>query len=252
MRKEQKVFLALLILAIILLTLLVIVYLKKRGEMKETGTSMPPSVSSSKIVWLSYGDSITDHGLWQPVILEHFNFRHIDAGISGSRVSGDWPYAFWHEERLAGIRSADPDLITIMGGTNDFYSDVPLGGEEQLSLPLEEKDKYTYLGAYSYLLESLFAWKEDLCIILITPPQNISKYVSDNRNALGLEIDRYAEACRVLASHYDLPLVDLFTLPYNADTLMADYSDGVHPNPGGAAKIADLVMDAFRAEGYEP
>lgn len=252
MKIQDRIFFILLILALVLLTALVLVYVAKRDRIIKAPPEMKPSIPSGQTVWLSYGDSITDHGLWQPIILKQFSFLHIDAGISGSRVSGDWPNAFWHDNRLARIRESDPDLITIMGGTNDFYSDVPMGGTEQLDLSLNDKDKRTYLGAYSYLIESLLEWKEGLNMILITPPPNLSKYDRDNQNSLGLTIDQYADACRTLAAHYQLPLVDLFSIPYDASTLMADYSDGIHPNHQGAAKIADLVMDAFRSEGYEP
>lgn len=253
MKKQDRLFFFLFILALLLLTALLIVYvtiLRQREDREQP--SRQATIPAPQSVWLSYGDSITDHGLWQPIVLEQLAFRHIDAGISGSRVSGSWPHAFWNEERLEAVRAADPDFITIMGGTNDFYSDVPLGGEEQFTLALEEKDLSSYLGAYSYLIENLLAWKSDLKLILITPPPNISKYVSDKQNLLGLTIDHYADACRRLADHYHLPLVDLYTIAYDRDTLMADYPDGVHPNPQGAAKIAELVVEAFRAQGVQP
>ena len=200
--------------------------------------------------WDSFGDSITDHGFWQPLVLQEIPLEHRDHGISGSCVCGPGINPFWSEERISALISDQPDIITIMGGTNDFFSAYPIGGEEELSLPLEGKNRNCFLGAYAYLVERLQAALPECKLFIMSTPQNYFDFQLKGAkpNQAGLKTADYAEACRKIAEHYGCGFIDVFGIPYKDDqAFMADHDDGIHPNGSGAAKIAALVSSAFQA-----
>lgn len=192
--------------------------------------------------WVSYGDSITDGGYWQPAVAEAFAFEHIEQGISGTCVAGRSPRPFWQAERMADILAQTPDLLTIMGGTNDFYSDIPLGSPAECDRPPAEKDVDSFYGAYSYLIESLLTRNPQLHIILMTTPLNDTWFAGQQTNGAGYTIMDYADATAQLAAHYQLPLVDLRELYASAELFQADYWDGIHPNLDGCAKISQILI----------
>ena len=137
-------------------------------------------------------------------------------------------------DRIGAIKSANPDLIVLMGGTNDTHLGVSFGEESQLTVPLEDKDKTTFYGAYSFLIETLLTWKPNLEIILMTP--------MDSNWDVANNYGDYAKAIRKIADHYSIPVADT-----NKDGTMisddfATYTeDGLHPNAQGGWVIANIV-----------
>lgn len=244
--KPDYVLMVLLAAAILLFLLLMAVLWLRMARGPEILTNVKPSYPEIGKRWLSYGDSITDHGFWQETVWRRYGLDHYDAGRGGTCVCGFGPNPFWSEARLNEIMQADPDLITIMGGTNDFLSAYPLGDDTQFDKAPEQKDIDTFIGAYSYIIEVLRNWKPNVQIVVMTTPNNFSSFQSDNKNNAGLTVADYAEACRQVAAHYGLICVDVFSIPYaDADAFYAEYTDGIHPNLQGAQKIGELVAQAI-------
>ena len=144
--------------------------------------------------------------------------------------------------------AADPDIVTILGGANDLAADIPIGDKSQLSALLSVKDKNTFIGAYSYIIETLLAWKPALRIVILgtTWAHMDGKDYSDT-----VTYTDYSNASRTVAEYYGLPFVDLhgncgfnqFTMedePYNIYS-----SDHIHPNDAGGKIIASLVDKVF-------
>lgn len=239
----------LLALALILFSILMGMLLTRKNPLPVPQRLQGPVELSGKS-WDSFGDSITDHGFWQPLVLQDIPLEHRDHGISGSCVCGPGLNPFWSEERITALIADQPDIITIMGGTNDFFSAYPIGGVEELSRPLEEKDRNSFLGAYAYLVERLQAALPECKIFIMSTPQNYFDFQlkGPEPNQAGLKTADYAKACRKIAEHYGCGFIDVFGIPYKDDqAFMADHDDGIHPNGSGAAKIAVLVSSAFQA-----
>lgn len=84
----------------------------------------------NKKIFVSYGDSITQLNLWQPHIVNELKLNHINLGIGGTRVAkidakgNIYENSYSEDERINNIPE-DTDLITIMGGANDFGSPYP-------------------------------------------------------------------------------------------------------------------------------
>lgn len=227
----------------LLLVALVVLWPMLRGEKP---LEMEPELDPATISWVSYGDSVTDHGFWQPLVLERYPFHHFDRGVSGSCVAGRAGLPFWSEERIQAVIDLKPDLITVMGGINDYYANHPLGDPGVLDASLEDKDLDTFYGAYAYLIERFQEALPEVRIFLMPNTLIYTHFEAQSENEIGLTIDDYASAARAVAEHYHLPVVDLDRIPYaNLDDFMADHDDGIHPNLTGAEKIAALVEAAF-------
>lgn len=139
------------------------------------------------------------------------------------------------------------DIIGIMGGTNDYWNNVPLG-------TIGSTDTTTFYGALEYLVSTFITYKPGVFLFLMTPPQ---AYRSESRldegyaafpypkNNLGLSLDDYCEAIRKVCAKYSLPCLDLqknsgmTPLIFTQDALY--YHDGVHFNAEGYSKIGNIV-----------
>ena len=237
-------FIALAILAVILLTVTIFL-----SQCQDKGTKRP---ASSALRWVSLGDSITDGGYWQPVVLEKYHFIHQEEGLSGSCVAGynDILTPFWAPERLDPILASKPDLITIMGGTNDYFQGFALGSFKEVEKKLEDKDPTTFYGAYSTVIERIREALPDCQIVLMTPPQKYSQFLDNKANMSGFTMENFAQAVRELARHYEVPILDLHKEPYDEEGMAEDFWDGIHPNPEGAAKIGKGLIALLEENGY--
>ena len=202
--------------------------------------------------WVSFGDSITEREPWQPYLYNKFGLIHINCGIGSTCLAGQGREGlppFWSDERLSAVKSANPDIVTILGGANDLgYPSVTIGNESQFPLSIDAKDKNTFIGAYSYIIENLLTWKPSLKIVILgtTWAHNDGADYSDT-----LTFTDYSNASKKVAEYYGLPFVDLhgkcgfnkFTMsdaPFNVYS-----SDHVHPNTAGGKIIASYVDEAF-------
>ena len=195
-------------------------------------------LNTSGVKFVSYGDSIVERNKWQPFLVNNFDFTHTNLGIGSTTVAyiagreSEYP-CMVNADRIEAIKAADPNLIVIMGGTNDAHLSVSLGSTDQLSTALESKDKTTFYGAYSFLIETLLTWKPTLTIILMNPMTSNWSVPS---------YDPYAEAVEVIAKYYAIPLAnthDEARISKFDPTTFTE--DGLHPNEAGGRIIANLV-----------
>lgn len=192
------------------------------------------------ISFVSYGDSIVEQNKWQPFLIDSFGFSHTNLGISSTTVAyvpdrEDKYPCMVNSDRMEAIKAADPDLIVIMGGTNDAHLSIPFGDEAELSEALEDKDITTFYGAYSFLIESLLEWKPTVHIVLMTPMSHDSRWNVPY-------YDDYAEAVRRIAEYFAIPVADTNRegriSRFDASTFT---EDGLHPNIEGGRIIASVV-----------
>ena len=195
----------------------------------------------------SYGDSITYQNMWQPYVVDYFNFKHTNLGIGSTTVTyledkeERYP-SFTNEARISAIKESNPDIITILGGTNDCHYQAVIGDDSEFGKKLNEKDKATFKGAYSFLIETLLNWKPSLKIVLLTPMQTSYTY-SYNKKYYD-----YAKAVKDIALYYAIPIIDTYSESNISYFNNAMYTkDGIHPNEEGGKNIANLVIDKFKS-----
>ena len=201
--------------------------------------------------WVSLGDSITNRATWQHHLYNKYGLIHTNCGQGSTCLAGQGTASlppFWHADRMSAVKAADPDIVTILGGANDLVSQIQIGDNTQFSAALANKDKNTFIGAYSYIIETLLTWKPTLKIVILgtTWAHNDGVDYSDT-----LTYTDYSNASRQVAEYYGLPFVDLhgkcgfnkFTMedaPFNIYS-----TDHIHPNYEGGKVIASYVDEAF-------
>lgn len=201
--------------------------------------------------WVSFGDSITYREAWQPSVINTFNLIHTNCGIGSTALAGTGSNAFWQDVRLNAVKAADPDMVTILGGANDLVDvNITIGTSAEFAKALAEKDKNTFIGAYSYIIETLLTWKPTLRIVILGTTW---AHMNGADYSATLTYTDYSDASKLVAQHYGLPFVDLhgesafnqFTVedsPYNIYS-----NDHIHPNALGAKRIAELVISKLQA-----
>lgn len=205
-----------------------------------------PNVEQYKgLKWVSFGDSITAQGTWQPIVADFFELEHVNCGIGSTCLGGateetDLP-RFWQDVRLDAVKAEDPDVVTILGGANDLFSYIQVGTTDEFDKALEEKDKGTFLGAYSYIIENLLTWKPSLKIVILT-----TTFAHNNVDKSGQCYTDFADASREIANYYGLLCADLFRKTgFNKLTQSTYTKDGIHPNDLGGERIAHVVIGAM-------
>ncbi|NLG57595.1 MAG: hypothetical protein GX540_04210 [Clostridiales bacterium] len=224
--------------------------------------------------WASLGDSITFSETWQPLIAEQLALIHINCGLGSSALSGTAGAvrpSFWEDKRLGlntygAVKTAvsdgvthglvipnNPDIVTILGGANDLgLSTITIGAEDEFTKPLASKNKTTFLGAYSYIVEQLLTWKPTLRIIILGTTWAKGNGTLNRPLGSTLTYTDFSEASRKVAAHYGLPFVDLhgesgfnaYTMGANPNNIYSD--DQIHPNNAGGKRIAELVLSTIK------
>lgn len=196
--------------------------------------------------WASLGDSLTFQNLWQPYVISQLNLVHTNCGIGSTLLAGTDVNAFWQDVRLNAIKTANPSLVTILGGANDITQDIPIGTDTEFDLALGSKDKTNFKGAYSYIIENLLTWKPSLKIAILTTSFAHSGGGSYSPSGT-MRYYMYANASREVAQHYGLPVVDLYReMNLNKLTQNIYTSDNIHWNNLGAKIVASLVISKLK------
>ena len=204
--------------------------------------------------WATLGDSITAGGLWQPSVVASLGLAWTNFGIGGTKVSGAVGdvNAMCQDTRINAI-PATQDLITVMGGTNDWAQNVALG-------VVDSTDPLTFYGALNTLVGKLMARFPGKRVILFATPYGefidfaSRGWASEHTNTQGLTTRDYAEAVRVVCKRWGLPCVDVqANAGWNASNIRTDLNDDgalLHPNATGASRIAEVTLGSLR--GLEP
>ena len=159
--------------------------------------------------------------------------RVTNVGIGGERTDQALT-------RLQKVLALQPDVVTIMYGTNDSYVDK---GKTASRL---SRDRYR--DNLVRLVTELL--RRDIMPVLMTEP----RWADDAKpNGLGehpnVKLEKYVEACREVAAMWRVPLVDHFARWSKAKkdgvTLRDWTTDGCHPNPVGHRVLATTILPAL-------
>lgn len=137
--------------------------------------------------------------------------------------------------------SMQPDIVTVMYGTNDSYIDK---GKTTTRITVDE-----YRDNLQTIVVELL--RRGILPVLMTEPRwsedAAVNGVGENPN---IQLEPFVIACRELAAKWRVPLVDHFSAWSNASNAGTDLrewtTDGCHPNPTGHQKLADLMLPALQ------
>ncbi len=191
--------------------------------------------------WATLGDSITAGGHWQSYVTSKLGLIYTNFGIGGTKISGSDDNAMCSDARINAIGDTF-DLITLMGGTNDWAQNVTLGA-------IDSTDVNTFNGALNVWATKAFTrWPTKRLAAATTPYGEIPAYTSrpnwtsPAHNSLGLTTNDYAQAIRDFCKRKNIHCIDVAQSAgwgtVNIETALnggASTTDHLHPTSGSQA-----------------
>jgi lysophospholipase L1-like esterase len=187
--------------------------------------------------WCSLGDSITAANRYQPLVGALLGFSSIvNEGKSGCPLTAGGERDYGATVHIGCNQESIYDCVTIFAGTNDFRLDKPIGRRE-------DRDVYTFYGAYLQLIEAILM-KNPACRLSLWTPLQRDKDGFDiySVNNAGHRLVDYVEVIQAIGAEYALPVLNLYAESgFNRFTLPVLSSDGLHPNEEGYKRIASIA-----------
>lgn len=169
-----------------------------------------------------------------------------NTGVGGASIAKGNDQRAFIGDQVKDVK--DQDVITILGGTNDFASARPLG---TIKDPVDKVT--TFYGALKYMITTLAKQNPHCKFLLMTPTKaNYSndhaswKFYDDNgnvrKNKLNLSLTDYVNAIVSVGEYYSIPVLNLFKDGNYNPYLFPDLSlDGLHPNDEGNERLAKTI-----------
>ena len=160
-------------------------------------------------------------------------------GSNGTTIAGIMPTNFVDRSMFM---EKDANLVLVLGGTNDFYYNIPLGTDQ-------DRTYYTFYGAMHMLCSRLKAVYPDSDIIFLTPLRRVDDFGEINKN--GNSLEEYATVIMQVCGEYGIPVIDLYheeklNFGTNKELFMPD---GLHPDDLGQMAIGYYVADKLKEFG---
>lgn len=166
----------------------------------------------------------------------------VNLGLSGTCVTGrDAEGQVLDEDsglgRVPDVLDAQPALVFVLHGANDFVQNVPIGDPAQFR-------QGTFLWDYDTMARGLLFELQPAQVVLMTV---FDRQDAQSPNAAGLTLADYNAMVRTVGARYNLRVLDTF-----ADAgldFATDYApDGVHPNDNGHQCLAAFIVQAMQAQ----
>jgi lysophospholipase L1-like esterase len=185
-----------------------------------------------------------DKTWWGALIKETGMILEKNNSWSGSRVSLDnTTSSMSSDNRLRNM--GKPDIILMLGGTNDWAGNVPLGG-----INYENPDKSTITGGFIYSIQQMKLLYPDAEIFICSPLQRSGSKPLVNNGLYFYQIrDRIEELTKALCVHF----IDLYDVNINPETASntSFTIDGLHPNAAGMLRIKErLKQELYLKAGF--
>lgn len=199
---------------------------------------------SGFLSWTSEGDSITAQNRWQVSVSNALQLTPTNVGIGGTRISGNGTNAMCDDVRVNSI-PLNSQVITLLGGTNDWANNVPLGDNNST-------DRLTFYGAINVWLQKVITRCPNAKIFLgLTPIGRRtaplpSGWTDPFVNAIGLTTSDYAKVLQEAAFTYGLPIINFNSLGWNRYNLDNYVPDGLHPQGIGAEQMSKEAIFSMR------
>lgn len=169
-----------------------------------------------------------------------------NASWSGSRVACDALHSivpFMSNERVKALgRAGKPDIIFVLGGTNDWYfSLVPLGEYRTENFT----DSVTFRGAYTMLLDKFTRWyPESRIVCLSILPRGES---ASNKNSQGWSQADANASIKRIAQQFGQYYIDCTTVGFSSN--WSKYTlDYLHPRTDGFTLLAKHIYKAMMSQ----
>lgn len=185
--------------------------------------------------WYALGDSYTEQGYYTSKIVEKTGMILTNYGVGGTRLAdsdGNQSKAMCY--RYLDMSEEKPDLVTVMGGTNDcYYSTLGKAGDTTVS---------TVAGAIYVIFKGLQEKYPDTPILFATMPVRWDNKFEDYANIM-------IDACK----YWRIPCVDIYhNCGFNEwnKSVYNLNNDNIHVNANGGKVLAQLFIDGMNKVIY--
>lgn len=212
---------------------------------------------------LTYGDSVVEQKKWQDYVKNYFGCTAVyNNGIGGTCVANDGKtVTLWNGQVINGWMCGDDRIdlarrnytltqaVILLGGHNDFASNIPLGD-------LETLDDTKFKSAYALMIKKMIGIFPNAKIFALTPAnsrlsKNATNRDTECKNSLGLTMSDYANAVKEVCAVYGIPCIDIFGESGMSVLNGSEFvTDIVHPNDLGGKRIANVVINGLKR--FEP
>ncbi len=200
--------------------------------------------------WIAYGDSITEQNSYVQKVAKKLGLKVTNKGIGGTTVSditGDNTNAFCRDERINTF-DEDADLVTIMGGTND-WNKTTIG-----DLTYDNGfDTTKFMGALATTIVKIQKRCPNATIVVCSliggrgtqSGVNENIPLADQHGQTSLD---FAKATKEVAEFMNVEFCDTWSCGINNWNRVDNIEDAVHPTQDkGTDKIAIKLVGALRS-----
>ena len=237
-------------------------YISKLHEYKKFEGKKVVFIGDSITFGVGCEDYISDKSLLLQSYVNKFagltGAEVVNLAISGATLAANTSplYASFISNIIAANQvPSDADYIVIFGGTNDFWTQIPIGNPSDTT-------EYTFYGAFNWIFSNLPQKAPNAKVMFITPYQQWRNdvgpdgYAADSYGGWGTDRDygqgtlkAYRNAIIDQVSDFGCPVLDLFTLMPSTKVIewRGEYTalGDVHPNNIGHTRIAELLYNFF-------
>lgn len=185
--------------------------------------------------WYALGDSYTEQGYYTSKIVDKTGMILTNYGVGGTRLAdsdGHQTDAMCY--RYLNMSEEKPELVTVMGGTNDcYYSTLGEAGDTTVS---------TVAGAIYVIFKGLQEKYPSTPILFATMPVRWDSKFEDYANIM-------IDTCK----YWRIPCVDIYHNCGFNDWNKSIYNlngDGIHVNENGGEVLAQLFIDGMNKVIY--
>lgn len=208
------------------------------------------SIDFSTLTMASIGDSIT-LGLCKGVAMsdpyptlvkEELGLKYVsNLGIGGSTLYNKNIKSIVN--RFYNIPN-DVDIISLLGGVNDWAQNVPLG-------TIDDMNATTIYGALNYISTNLKSRYPNAFIFYMTP-LTVSDAKLEQYSATPYSLADVSQAYKEIGEKYNIPILDTYTLSGFENVCNdTDKTDGVHPNQDFHRDNLTPLIAKFIRENYK-
>jgi lysophospholipase L1-like esterase len=181
------------------------------------------------------------------LVSQVMGWEEINLGIGGTTVTGrdDEGQIIALESgigRVPEVIEAQPDIVVILYGTNDFGQSIPLGEAKQFR-------QGTFFWDYDTMLRGLLDALEPNQFFI-----GLGQYRADAEtpNAQGLTLTDYNRVIREAGERYGLCVLDAYThAGIDANNWPRYAADDIHVNDAGHELLAAFYLESIRKHSCE-
>lgn len=202
---------------------------------EETTKEEKEKIDFSSYTYMVFGDSITygaeySNGYSQmetpynEAVKNLLNLKStINKGVSGATYTSN-NLGLVSMSNVITSTNEEADIISVMGGVNDFNRNLPLGNNN-------DRDITTIYGALHTTMNFLKENYPNAYIFYMTPyKEDYSGMLWSRDNNQGYNLEDVSNAIKEVALFYEIDVLDLFTLGGFELVMNNPDCDGIHPN----------------------